>query len=190
MPVGVIALMSGLGLVRLPYEMFLLAERAPIIFRLHMAASALALLLVPAVITVRHSPHLHRTLGRLVGVFVVIGGLTALPVAIVSSSGPAARAGFFVQGCVWLALFYLGWRAIKHGDRTGHVRFMLAMTAVTSGAVWFRVMTGAALLFHLPFETAYAFAAWAGWIVPLAAVCGFCFVRADLRQTPPSPAAR
>ncbi|MEQ1715866.1 MAG: DUF2306 domain-containing protein [Hyphomicrobium sp.] len=169
-PVGIVALLSGLGLVRLPYEMFLLNERIPLLFGTHMAASALALLLLPFVIACRHRPDLHRALGRTLGAFVVIGGLTALPVAVVSSSGDLARAGFFVQGLVWLGLFASGWRAIRAHDRRGHARLMLAMAAVTTGAVWFRLMIGTALLFHMPFEATYAFAAWAGWMIPLSLV--------------------
>jgi hypothetical protein len=169
-PVGVIALLSGLGLVKLPFEMYLLAERVPVLFRLHMASSALALMLLPFVIAYRQAPDLHRVLGRLVGIFVVAGGLTALPVAVLSHSGGMARAGFFVQGLVWLLLFAHGWIAIRSGDRTHHIRMMLAMTAVTTGAVWFRVMVGLALVFHLPFDAVYALAAWAGWMIPLGLV--------------------
>lgn len=150
--------------------MFLLAERVPFVFRAHMAASALALLFLPFVIAVRHKPHLHRALGRLLGVFVVIGGLTALPVAVLSSSGELARAGFFVQGLVWLALFWTGWRAIRGRDRRRHAEAMLAMTAVTTGAVWFRLITGTAIMTGLPFEATYAFAAWAGWLIPMSLV--------------------
>lgn len=135
-----------------------------------MAASALALVLLPLMIATRHKRHLHRALGRALGVFVAAGGLTALPVAILSSSGGIARAGFFVQGLVWLALFAAGWRAIRARDVPRHTQLMLLMAAVTTGAVWFRLITGTALLLHLPFEPMYAFAAWAGWLLPLAAV--------------------
>lgn len=158
-----------MGLLRLPYEMFLLADRMPVIFRLHMAASALALMLLPLMIATRHKRHLHRPVGRALGIFVAVGGLTALPVAVLSSSGEIARAGFFVQGLVWLALFAAGWRAIRAHDVPRHTRLMLMMAAVTTGAVWFRLITGTALLLHLPFEPMYALAAWAGWLVPLAA---------------------
>ena len=68
--------------------MFLLANRMPVIFPLHMTASALALILLPLMIATRHKRHLHRPLGRALGVFVALGGLTALPVAI-DIFGPA-----------------------------------------------------------------------------------------------------
>lgn len=170
MAVAVVAAGSGLGLIPLPFEMFELATRVPVVFRLHMLSSALALLLVPAVIMTRQTSHLHRPLGRLLGAFVVIGGLTALPVAVLSHSGAVARAGFFVQGLVWLALLGVGWQAIRRRQFTRHVMAMIAMVAVTSGAVWFRLFIGTAIALKLPFEPAYALAAWAGWIVPLALV--------------------
>ena len=162
--------MSGAGLIRLPSEMFLLVERIPFVFRAHMLSAAAALLLLPATIGFRKRRNLHRVVGRTLGAFVVLGGLTALPVAILSQSAPLARAGFFVQGLVWLWLLAQGWIAIRTGQRARHARFMLAMAAVTTGAVWFRLMTGTALAFHLPFEPVYAFAAWAGWIIPLSIV--------------------
>jgi len=73
-PVGTVAIGSGTGLIALPYEMFELAGRAPILFPAHMLSSALALLIAPVVIAVRHRPDVHRALGRLLGAFVVIGG--------------------------------------------------------------------------------------------------------------------
>jgi hypothetical protein len=166
-PVGLVALGSGTGVVALPYEMFELAERLPVVFRLHMVAAASALLLAPIVIMVRRRSHLHRPLGRLLGGFVVIGGLTALPVAVLSHSTPWARAGFFVQGLVWLGLLGVGYAAIRRRDIARHAKMMVAMIAVTTGAVWFRVMTGSAILLHLPFEPVYALAAWLGWTLPL-----------------------
>jgi hypothetical protein len=172
-PVGVVALGSGFGIIPLPFEMFVLAENMPVIFRAHMVTAAFALLLAPVVIAVRHRRDLHRMLGRLLGAFVVVGGLTALPVAIFSHSGMIARAGFFMQGLVWMALFIAGFMSIRRGDRSRHIRFMVAMVAVTTGAVWFRLMTGTAIALQLPFEPVYAFAAWAAWIAPLTVVVMF-----------------
>ena len=88
-PVGLVALGSGLGLIALPYEMFLLAERIPSVFRLHMVTGALVLLLAPAVVAVRNNRGVHRMLGRVLGGFVIVSGLTALHVAIMSASSIA-----------------------------------------------------------------------------------------------------
>lgn len=170
LPVGLVALGSGTGWIALPYEMFELARRAPLFFPAHMIASALALLLVPVVITTRRRPEFHRPLGRLLGLFVVIGGLTALPVAVISHSTPLARAGFFAQGLVWLYLLGTAYLAIRARDIPRHAHLMMAMVAVTTGAVWFRVITGVAIALRLPFEPIYAASAWIGWMLPLAIV--------------------
>jgi len=170
LPVGLVALGSGTGWIALPYEMFELARRAPSLFPAHMIASALALLLAPAVILTRRRPEFHRPLGRLLGLFVVIGGLTALPVAILSHSTPLARAGFFAQGLIWLYLLGAAYLAIRARDIPRHAHLMIAMVAVTTGAVWFRVITGTAIALRLPFEPIYAASAWLVWMLPLAIV--------------------
>lgn len=168
--VGMVAIGSGLGVIELPFQMHLVDERLPVIFRLHMVASALALLMLPAVIAARRQPHVHRTLGRLLGVFVFAGGISALPVAIFSNSSELARAGFFVQGLVWMALFFSAVRAIRTRRIELHARLMLAMAAVTTGAVWFRAVTGSAILLGLPFEATYTAAAWLCWLLPMMVV--------------------
>ena len=47
LPTAVFAVVSGLGLVRLPYQLFLVQQRLPTVFPLHMIASGLALILIP-----------------------------------------------------------------------------------------------------------------------------------------------
>lgn len=168
--VAVIAIGSGLGSIALPFEMWLLDQKMPVIFRLHMVASGAALLLLPVILALRRRPKLHRKFGWLLGAFVVAGGLTALPVAIFSASSLPARAGFFVQGLVWLGLLGSAIAAIRSGDRMRHAFLMLAMCAVTTGAVWFRVMIGTAIALDGPFDAIYAAAAWLGWMLPLALV--------------------
>ena len=169
-PVGVFAVMSGAGLVKLPYGLYLVAQRLPVVFPVHMIASGLTLLLIPVVITLRGHCGWHKALGRLAAGLVFVGGLTALSVASASEASLAARAGFFVQGIVWVTLMGAGIWAIRQRQIERHARLMLAVAAVTSGAVWLRFATVAAIQLNLPFETVYALAAWASWLVPLAVV--------------------
>ena len=96
-------------------------------------------------------------------------GGTALAVAIASEASLATRAGFFVQGLVWLALLVAAVVAIRRRDRARHARLMLAMAAVASGAVWLRLVLSGAVALELPFDTVYPVAAWSCWIIPLAA---------------------
>ena len=171
-PVGVFALASGAGLVKPPYGLYLVARRLPVVFPIHMIASGLAMLLIPLVLMLRRHCGWHKALGRLAAGLVCVGGLTALPVALSSEASLAARAGFFVQGLVWVTLIAAGIWAIRQRMIERHARLMLAVAAVTSGAIWLRLATVAAVQFNLPFETVYALAAWASWLVPLGVVTG------------------
>jgi hypothetical protein len=167
-PTGFVALSQGVGGLALPYNLHVVDQRLPGIFRLHMLASGLALLLIPlAIYAGLRRPGWHRALGRLAALCVVAGALTALPVAISSESVAMARAGFFAQGIVWLSLLIAGVRAIRERRVGDHMRFMLAMAGVATGAIWVRMTTTAATAWDLPFDALYASAAWAGWMVPM-----------------------
>lgn len=172
--VSMAGLASATGYAPLPLELDMLDERLPVLFRAHMVFAAVALLLiVAAIISRRVAPRWHRALGRAAAGAIIAGGLTALPTAALSLASPPTRAGFFVQGVVWIALLTAGWRAIRRGDRRTHRQMMLAMAAVASGAIWVRL----ALLLLATMQTspgdAYALIAWSAWLVPLAVVLAF-----------------
>lgn len=169
-PTGIVAVSQGLGAIALPYNLFLVDERLPGIFKLHMLASGAALLLIPAVIALRRTSTWHRPLGYVTAGCVLLGALTSLPVAVYSHSVVMARAGFLAQGIVWLTLIALGIAAIRRRRFGDHARLMLMMAAVASGALWVRLTTTVATGYDLPFDRVYGCAAWLGWLVPLAIV--------------------
>jgi Predicted membrane protein (DUF2306) len=168
-PVGLLAVATAAGLLPLPYELALVDQRLPVVFRVHMLSAGLAVLLIPAAI-ILHGFRLHRIVGRSAAVLVLIGGLTAPPVALASEATWLARAGFLMQASVWIALVLAAVQAIRAGHRTRHMWLMLSVAAVASAALWLRLATWTAVKLGLPFDTVYAFAAWLSWIVPLAAV--------------------
>jgi len=169
-PTGIVAVSQGLGAIPLPYNLFIVDERLPGIFKLHMLASGAALLLIPLVVALRRSSAWHRPLGYATAVCVLLGALTSLPVALYSHSVLAARLGFLAQGIVWLGLIALGVIAVRRRNFAEHARLMLMMAAVASGALWVRLTTTVATGYDLPFDTVYGCAAWLGWLVPLAVV--------------------
>jgi hypothetical protein len=168
-PVGLFAIGTATGLLRLPYELSLIDQRLPMLFRVHMASSGLALVLLPSAITC-HGLSLHKVLGRSAAVCVIAGGVTALPVALASEASAAARVGFAIQAIVWLALVLAAVRAIREADRVRHMWLMLAVAAVASGALWLRLTSWVTVKLGLPFETIYAAAAWLSWMLPLGAI--------------------
>ena len=127
LPTGIVAVSQGLGAIPLPYNLFVVDQRLPGIFKLHMLASGAALLLIPTVIALRRNSAWHRPLGYVTAVAVLLGALTSLPVALYSHSVVMARAGFLAQGIVWLALIALGIIAVRRRRFADHARLMLAM---------------------------------------------------------------
>jgi hypothetical protein len=169
LPVCLAALCAGAGIVSLPYELALVDRRLPGIFRIHMLASAFALVLIPSAIAA-HGSRVHGLLGRSAAFLVLIGGITAVPVAIASEASALARVGFLVQALVWIALVTAAVAAIRRHDRTRHMWLMLAVAAVASGAFWLRLVSWAALKLDLPFEAVYALLAWLSWSLPLCSI--------------------
>ena len=167
-PVSLGAIALGLGWLQLPYPLFVVLQRLPLAFPLHMIASGLALILIPIAAFLRRWRGAHRIIGRAALVCIVIGGTTSLLVATASEATLAARAGLFAQGVVWLALVATAFVAIRRGAVTQHARLMIAMAAVASGAIWLRLVIYAAVEAGLPFEVTYAVATWLCWMVPLA----------------------
>jgi len=166
-PVALVAIALGLGLLQLPYELIIVLQRRPMAFPLHMVASGLALILIPIAACARRRRDLHRAVGRAAAICVAAGGASALVVALASEATAVARAGFFVQGVVWLALLAAAFTAIHCGNVARHAQLMIAMAAVASAAVWLRLVIYGAVFAGLPFDPVYAAAAWACWMAPL-----------------------
>lgn len=167
-PTGLLAIALGLGSLPLPYELSVVLRRLPIAFPLHMIASGVALILIPLAAFTRQRSPLHRTIGRIAALTVSVGGITALLVALASTAPLPARAGFFTQAVVWLALLAAAIVAIRRGDRRVHAFCMIAMAAVATGAIWLRLCMAAAHTAELPFFPTYSVASWACWLLPLA----------------------
>lgn len=168
LPVGLMAIALGAGSMPLPHPLYLVLQRLPIVFPLHMIASGLALILIPLALLLRHRPPLHRPIGRVAFCCVLTGALSALPVALYSEANAVARAGLFVQGVTWLGFAVAAVHAVRSGNVAGHARRMIAVAAIASGAIWLRLVTAVATALMLPFDEVYAVATWMCWIVPLA----------------------
>jgi hypothetical protein len=169
LPVSAVAVATAAGLLPLPYPLWLVEQRLPVLFRLHMINAGLALPAVTIAIAC-HGLNLHKLVGRTAAVLVLAGGVTALPVALASEAHWLARAGFLAQGTAWITALLAAGLAIRHNDRRRHKWLMLAVAAIASGAVWLRLATWAAATWGASFDTAYASAAWLSWMLPLGVI--------------------
>lgn len=173
---------SAFGILPLPFRLVLLDERLPGVFRLHMAASALGLLLLPLVLATRRRPALHRPLGRAAAVAFGVGLVMALPSALASDAEPLARAGFLAQGLLALILMAVGLAGIARGRRDVHGPAMASLAAIVSGAVVLRLLVLGVVALGVPFEPSYTAIAWLAWLLPLGLLWGISGTRLVSRR--------
>lgn len=140
----------------------------PIAIHTHAFAAGLALLLGPWQFSTRlrtRRPGLHRWIGRtylLAGI--VVGGVSGLLLARIAQGGWVAQLGFACLAVLWLYTGWRGYRAIRHGERAQHRRWMLRNHALTLAAVSLRIYIPLFLASGVPFEHAYPVIAWLCWV--------------------------
>lgn len=144
-----------------------LFARHPVGALLHMVCSPVALVVgalqVNRAIRTRHLL-LHRWLGRLYVLAVVLGGTSGLSMALEAQGGPVSAWGFGLAAMLWLCSTGAGFLAMRRGDRTAHRDWMLRSYALTMAAITLRLYIPASLMAGLPFEDAYRAIAWLSWV--------------------------
>ena len=168
--VGVAALGSASGVPALPEPLAELDRRLPVVFKVHMAAAGLGLILLPWILLLRNRPSVHRVLGRIGASLLFLGAATALPSALQSEAVPLARLGFFTQGVLCLVFLVGGVRAIRRRDARRHAQLMARLSAVVFGVIVLRALMAVAASLGWPFDPTYAALAWLSWSLPLAMV--------------------
>jgi len=168
--VGGAALGSASGVPALPEPLAALDRRLPVVFKVHMAAAGLGLILLPWILLLRNRSSVHRMLGRIGASLLFLGAATALPSALQSEAVPLARLGLFTQGVLCLVFLVGGVRAIRRRDARRHAQLMARLSAVVFGVIALRALMAAAASLGLPFDPTYAALAWLSWSLPLAMV--------------------
>lgn len=149
-----------------------LFARHPVGALVHMACSPVALvagaLQVNRAIRTRHLV-LHRWLGRLYVLAVLLAGASGMSMALQAQGGPVSEWGFGLLAVLWLLSTGLGWVAMRRGHRAAHRDWMLRSYALTLAAITLRLYIPASLMAGLPFEDAYRAIAWLCWVPNLLA---------------------
>lgn len=125
---------------------------------LHVVGAATALLIAPFQFIPRFRSRksgLHRIVGRVYVGSCLLGGATGLPLALGSTAGPMATAGFGSLAIAWLVTTWLGWRYAVAGRYAEHRRWMLRSCALTFAAVTLRLYLAFPPLLGIDFVTAY-----------------------------------
>ena len=153
--------------------------RVPLAVYAHLSASAIALAFGPFQLNAKMRVRrlgLHRWMGRVYLLCVLVGGTSGFAVAMASMGGTIAHAGFALLAVAWMATAVMAYRRIRAGDSADHRRWMIRNYSLTFAAVTLRIYLPAAVAFGIPFDEAYPAIAWLCW-VPNLVVSEWWFVR-------------
>ncbi|MAG57687.1 MAG: hypothetical protein CMJ83_15460 [Planctomycetes bacterium] len=112
-------------------------------------------------------PALHRTLGRVYLVGVLVGGVGGLRLATFSAGGWVGHVGFGALSTAWLLATLIGYLRLRKGAAGGHGAWMVRSYALTLAAVTIRIYLPLLQSLSLGFERSMAIVSWSSWITNL-----------------------
>lgn len=115
-------------------------------------------------------PAVHRATGRLYVASCAVAAPTGFMLALGTTAGPVAGAGFAMQALLWLLVTILGLRAAVERRFAEHREWMLRSYALTAAAITLRVMLPASFVLGFQFLPAYQAIAWLSWTTNLVLV--------------------
>lgn len=139
---------------------------------LHVAGGVTALLIAPLQLIPRlreRRPAVHRAIGRTYALACAVAAPAGFMLALGTTAGPIAGAGFAVSAVLWAVFTFVGIRAAIEGRLDDHRAWMVRSYAITSTAITLRLMLPfAGLVLAIPFFPAYRVIAWISWLTNLA----------------------
>jgi hypothetical protein len=139
----------------------------PLGIYVHIFPSLLALILGPFQFNTtfrNHKIHIHRFIGKIYLLCVLIGGLSGLYMAQFSFGGMISHSGFGLLALLWLFTGYKAYTSIIRKQIHAHYNWMVINFALSFAAVTLRLGLGIGFASGIPFETFYPFLAWLCWI--------------------------
>lgn len=174
--VSVLVALMSLRVLVLPFDVAMpnmahFALEKPLRLWGHLLGAPLALALAPLQLWTglrRRWPGLHRWSGRLYGVAVLVGGLSAIGLAPTTQGSDFVRAGFVVLGVIWIISTGLGiWHA-RRGDLARHRWWMQRSLALTFAAITLRIIMAPLMASGWTVAETYEITAWGSWLLNLA----------------------
>jgi hypothetical protein len=127
----------------------------------------------------------HRWFGRVYVVAVLIGGMAGIVLAVNSSGGPAAQAGFGSLAVCWIGSTLNAYRYILIGNKLAHGAWMIRSYGLTLAGVTLRLSLPLLEAAGAEYETAYRVASWLCWLPNL--LVAEWLVRIRERKSPAAP---
>jgi hypothetical protein len=153
---------------------------APVLLVLHLTGGAVAVAVGAFQLSTRIRAHriaVHRWLGRLYVLGVLVGGVAGLLLSAGAGGGLAARFGFGMLAVLWLASTAIAWIHIRQRRIELHRAWMLRSYALTFAAVTLRIWLPLSQIAGIPFQEAYVAIAWLCWVPNLVVVEWFVLRR-------------
>ena len=116
-------------------------------------------------------PQVHRWIGRLYLIGILLGGTAGLYMAFYAYAGAAASLGFATLAILWLITGFMAYRTIRVGNTAAHRQWMIRNFALTFAAVTLRLEMPFLTMFFGE-TTGYEIVAWSCWIPNLLVVEG------------------
>lgn len=124
---------------------------------------------------------LHRKLGTVYVLSVLISGIAGLYVAFFATGGPVAQSGFTGLAIAWLITTTFAYQTIRRKKVDEHRAWMIRSYALTFAAVTLRLWLPALTsLFGMDFIPAYRIIAWLCWVPNL--IWAEWYLRRPIRQ--------
>ena len=113
----------------------------------------------------RNRINLHRRLGQLYLLCVILSGTAGLYLAFFATGGIVAQLGFGGLAISWLTTAILAYTSVRRGQIDAHQNWMIRCYALAFAAVTLRVyLPLSGFVFHLDFITSYRVIAWMCWV--------------------------
>ena len=156
----------------------------PIGIYLHIFPSLIALVLGPFQFNEKFRTtkiHLHRFIGKVYLLCVLIGGISGLYMAQFSFGGTISHVGFALLAVLWIFTGYKAYYYIIRKMIVAHYHWMLINFALTFAAVTLRIGLGIGFGSGIPFEVFYPYLAWICWVPNL--LVALMIIRKDATTT-------
>jgi uncharacterized membrane protein len=107
---------------------------------------------------------LHRWMGRIYLMAVLVGGIAGLYLAATAFGGLPTRIGFGMLGAMWLTTGTIAYLRIRQGNVQIHRQWMIRNYALTFSAVMLRLWLPLFFALGYEFPEAYTTVAWLCWV--------------------------
>jgi len=111
-----------------------------------------------------HRIHIHRLIGKIYLLCVLIGGISGLYMAQYSVGGIVSHTGFTLLSILWITSGYKAYKSIITQKITAHYNWMVVNFALTFAAVTLRLGLGIGFASGIPFNVFYPLLAWFCWV--------------------------